>query len=196
MTYEIDYKQGKVYKLISSITDEIYVGSTCEPLSARFQLHESSNNGCSSKKLFVQGAKVSIELVEFVPCAKKSELKVRELYWQDTLRKQGIVINRNKPFITDIEICGSDRKEWNKDYCAAYRVANKTAIAEQKKEYYLVNAPAIAEQKKEYYAANKTTIREKQNVYADKNREKKNARARELYAEKKALKALQALHIG
>jgi hypothetical protein len=31
----INYQLGKIYKIMNNINDEIYVGSTCEPILAR-----------------------------------------------------------------------------------------------------------------------------------------------------------------
>ena len=44
-----DYQQGKIYKVLSTIDNEIYVGSTCEALSQRMARHRSTpkrNTNC------------------------------------------------------------------------------------------------------------------------------------------------------
>ena len=44
-----DYSKGKIYKLISNHTDDIYIGSTCDLLSKRLYKHKKAfeyyNNG-------------------------------------------------------------------------------------------------------------------------------------------------------
>ena len=40
-----DYHKGKIYKILNTIDNEIYVGSTCELLSQRMARHR-----CSMKK--------------------------------------------------------------------------------------------------------------------------------------------------
>ena len=35
------YSKGKIYKILNTIDDEIYVGSTCETLSQRMARHRS-----------------------------------------------------------------------------------------------------------------------------------------------------------
>ena len=39
-----DYSKGKIYKILDSIDDEIYVGSTTETLGARMAKHRASRN--------------------------------------------------------------------------------------------------------------------------------------------------------
>lgn len=36
------YKNGKIYKLVSNATDDVYYGSTCMPLSKRLWYHKSA----------------------------------------------------------------------------------------------------------------------------------------------------------
>lgn len=35
------YKNGKIYRLVNSVDDEFYVGSTCLPLAKRKSTHKS-----------------------------------------------------------------------------------------------------------------------------------------------------------
>ena len=34
-----DYSKGKIYKILNTIDDEIYIGSTCETLGQRMSKH-------------------------------------------------------------------------------------------------------------------------------------------------------------
>jgi len=80
------YLQGKIYKLTSIHTDEIYIGSTCQRyLSNRLRCHRYDyinklKNNISSSKLFKLG-NVKIELIELYPCNSRKELLIREQYW-------------------------------------------------------------------------------------------------------------------
>ena len=40
----MDYKNGKIYKILNTITDDVYVGSTCQPLSKRMAKHRETIN--------------------------------------------------------------------------------------------------------------------------------------------------------
>jgi len=85
-----DYQRGKIYKIYSSYTDKVYIGSTIEPyISNRFSKHRSKYktwvNGenkpyCSSYEIIKYGD-AQIELVENYPCNLPSELLRREIYY-------------------------------------------------------------------------------------------------------------------
>jgi group I intron endonuclease len=81
----MDYKNGKIYKLLNTITDDIYVGSTCSPLLKRLYGHKikskygkSGNPKVYSKMQELGVDKFYIELIELYPCQTKNELITRE----------------------------------------------------------------------------------------------------------------------
>jgi Zn ribbon nucleic-acid-binding protein len=86
-----DYKNGKIYKLWSPEGDEIYIGSTIQPLYARLSAHKTKGPTCSSKILFEKYDDVRIELIECVPCDNKEQLTKKE---GEYIRKLDCV-NRN-----------------------------------------------------------------------------------------------------
>ena len=45
-----DYKNGKIYCIRNTIDDDIYVGSTTQPLSERMVKHRCSANTCPHKQ--------------------------------------------------------------------------------------------------------------------------------------------------
>ena len=83
---ENKYKNGKIYKLWSLETDEIYVGSTCQPLHKRTHKHR-----CEAQTLIafiihkemnrIGSQTFKIELIENYPCENRNELVKREIYW-------------------------------------------------------------------------------------------------------------------
>ena len=92
-----DYQRGKIYKIYSSHTDQVYIGSTVEPyISNRFSSHRCGyktwlNGGqkkwvwekkpyCSSYEIIKYGD-AQIELVENYPCNLLTELIRREIYY-------------------------------------------------------------------------------------------------------------------
>ena len=120
-----DYKNGKIYCIRNTINDEIYVGSTTQPLSKRMAKHRQ-NAKCENKMHRIFYSKVNeigiehfyIELIEDCPCDTLEQLRKREgLY----IRKIGTLNHK-------IE-CRT-RHEYNKEYYEA----NKDKILEQKKE--------------------------------------------------------------
>ena len=81
-----DYSKGKIYKILNSIDDEIYVGSTIKTLSQRMASHRSLANFNPYNKLYkhmidIGIDKFYIELVENYPCNDVYELRAREGYY-------------------------------------------------------------------------------------------------------------------
>ncbi len=96
-----DYAAGKIYKIESSKTDEIYVGSTCDPLKKRFSGHRNTynkwvkTNGTSGYYKSFEILKYQdaiITLVEDFPCQTGKELLDRETYYMRTLK--GVINTR------------------------------------------------------------------------------------------------------
>lgn len=48
----IDYSNGKIYKIVSNHTNDVYIGSTCEPMLSRrlAQLRSEYRNYAGSKR--------------------------------------------------------------------------------------------------------------------------------------------------
>ena len=146
-----DYKQGKIYKLWSPQSEEIYIGSTTQSLAKRKSQHKGQHKGmkdCCSKLLFEKYDDVRIELLECCPCDNKEELAKRE---GEFIRNNNC-INRC--------IAGRTQKEYYEE--------NKEKILEQKKEYKQNNKEKILEYQKDYYEHNK----EQKKEYYENNKEK------------------------
>ena len=127
-----DYKNGKIYKLWSPQGNEIYIGSTVQPLYKRFHHHKNERK-CSSKILFEKYNDVRIELIECFSCDNKEELT----------KKEGEYI-RNNDCVNKC-IAGRTDKEYKKEY---YEEKYKF----QKQKYYQENKEKI----KEYRSKNFT----------------------------------------
>jgi len=140
-----DYKNGKIYKLWSPERDEIYIGSTTQPLYARKSQHKKNLN-CSSKILYEKYTDVRIELLECFPCDNKEELT----------KKEGEYIRNNN--CVNKMIAGRTKKEYNKEYLEN----NKTKIKEQMKEYRENNKEKFREYDKKWYENNKEKIKERE----------------------------------
>jgi hypothetical protein len=98
----VNYQQAKIYEIVSDMTRDIYVGSTCLSLEDRFKDHKYSltrwNNGkgsyFTSFKL-LEYSDASIRLIEHYPCNSQEELHKRERYWIESLRH---TVNKCVPF--------------------------------------------------------------------------------------------------
>jgi len=108
-----NYKNGKIYKVFSPQSEEIYIGSTTIPLNQRFYVHKSSRS-CRSKYLFENYDDVKIALIEEYPCNNEKELTKKE----GEHVKSNKCLNKNVP--------GRTAKEWYRD--EAYYENNKEKL--------------------------------------------------------------------
>ena len=129
------YSESKIYKLTSSQTDKVYIGSTIGSLNVRF-----SNHKCRYKRWLkgqmdkykttsfdlLQFADVKIELIKEFPCETRKELE----------KEEGKLILENN-------------------------CVNKYVVGRTKKEYDKIYRHKNKEKYKEYVEANKEKINEK-----------------------------------
>lgn len=150
----MDYKNGKIYRLVSNVSGEQYIGSTTQPLYKRLSYHKK-NYKCwkqgkrrdytTSFKLIETGD-VEIILIEDYPCERKEQLHSRERYWIENV--EGGCVNKCIPTRTHKEYYEENRQKW-KEYAKEYHKQNKEKINEKKREYA-----------KEYREQNKEKIKE------------------------------------
>jgi len=126
-----NYQKGKIYKVVCSETQNIYIGSTIQPLYKRLYGHKSKNNSCRSKE-FIEP---KIYLIEDYPCERKEQLEARERFFIEKLE----CVN-----------CGIPGGRTPKQY---YEKSKKTS-----EQYYQDNKDLIKEKNKIYYDKNKIKI--------------------------------------
>ena len=150
----MNYQNGKIYKIVSNQSEEVYIGSTAQVLLCqRFGQHMNEYKRYLSGKIkpktssvnIIQYNDAHIVLIEVYPCHSKEELVRREQYHMD-LHKD-LAVNK----LRAVGLDGKEYYELNKDKKKEYYEANK----DKKKEYYEANKVYIKAQKKEYYEANK-----------------------------------------
>jgi hypothetical protein len=153
-----NYQNGKIYKIVCNITNEIYVGSTISSLSERLRHHISEykyyiNNKQNfvSSFVIIERGNYKIVLLENCPCETKEQLLIRERYYFDTLN----CINKMRPIITTKEQC-----EYKQDYYKQYYIENRDEIKEQHKQYYIENKKEIAKKHKQYGIENREKLTE------------------------------------
>jgi hypothetical protein len=164
-----DFKQGKIYCLRSHQTDDVYIGSTCQPLSKRKVDHKTNykrwkNGKCGYVTSFeiIKYDDCYIELLEECPCDNKNQLE----------RREGQLIREMK--CINKLVAGRSKKEYNKEnkeqikeYNKKYNEEHKEQIAEHYKKYYEANKEHIAKQQKKYYEENKEQIKEQKKEYRE-----------------------------
>jgi hypothetical protein len=110
---EEGYENGKIYKILCKITNEIYIGSTKNTLEERLRLHIYDTH-CKSKQIIDRGDYDMI-LIKDYPCNSKEELEEEE--------KKYILEND----CINVKIPHRTKAEWYID--------NKKKVLEQQKQY-------------------------------------------------------------
>lgn len=119
-----NYTDGKIYRLVATGTDMVYIGSTCGNLSQRLWHHNYAFGNPDSQKqtmackLYEDGRTVAIELIEAFPCETKDQLLARERHW---LEATPTAINRNTPGGLGWKEARARRQEEHDAYMAEYR---------------------------------------------------------------------------
>ena len=139
----MDYKNGKIYRLVLDETNEEYIGSTTQTLPKRFYSHKSKLkrwlNGdtkvsnYSSFRLFEKGTP-QIFLIEDFPCQSKKHLEKRERQVLEQRRKDGIIcVNKCIPTRTDKEYKNNEEyRKKQRQKSTDYYHNNKEIIKERK----------------------------------------------------------------
>ena len=119
-SYKKDFSNGKIYCIRNNIDNDIYIGSTTQKLSKRFQNHKDSLRSYKrgrtlySKMREMGEHEFYIELLEDYQCDNVEQLRKRE----------GELIRELKPTLNK-QIAGRTIKEWRED--------NKEYLREDKK---------------------------------------------------------------
>ena len=139
-----DYSQGKIYCIRNSISDDIYIGSTCQSLSQRMAQHrlDKRREKHQNRSIYKLMNEVDddnvfyIELVEDYPC---------ENHYQ--LRKRGGELKREmKPTLNKQIECRTA-----KEYQTTYR----EYFNQYKKKYYIENKEYLNECNRQNYEKNR-----------------------------------------
>jgi hypothetical protein len=125
------YQHGKIYKLTSSETTDIYIGSTIQPLCKRLKQHKHTyKRYLKGKYNYVYSYELSkyvdckIELIKEYPCDNKHELDNEEGIYQKKMK----CVNRY--------IAGRNKKEYYEDNKEKIKVnKSQKCICECGKEY-------------------------------------------------------------
>ena len=167
-----DYQNGKIYKILNNVDDEIYVGSTIEALGQRMSKHRYSMKKRPHYKLYKHMHELDvenfyIELIENCPCNGVYELRAREGYY---IREIG-TLNKNVAGRTPrecVDIHYNKNIEKYKEYKKQYWDTHKDKYNEEKRKYRLDNKDEVNEQRRSRYQENKEISK----AYYNKNKER------------------------
>jgi hypothetical protein len=165
----MDYANGQVYAIRSHLTDQIYIGSTAQPLHKRLYQHKMNSNTCTSVEIIKHGD-AYIELIENFPCQSKKELNRRE---GQHIRNTENCVNKN--------IAGRTPQE----SCAQYYVTHRAEKLQKQKIYDLAHRAEKLEKQKEHYAAHRAELCEYQKKYRLAHQAELSAQRKQKYAAKK-----------
>ena len=174
-----NYQDGKIYSIVCNITDECYIGSTCEPTVARrlathvrsYRVWKAGKHHKTSSFDIIDRGDYQIFLIETYPCNSKDELHSREgeiirKYKSECECVNSYIAGRtNKAYYQDNK---DTIKKKVKEYCNN----NKDKIQEYKKEYRVKNIEMLSQKKKQYKKDNKEAIQEKDKQYRLDHKEK------------------------
>jgi len=121
-----NYQNAKIYKLICSETNRVYIGSTTQKLHRRKSKHKASDNDCTSKEFI----NPEIYLIENYPCNNKLELHSKEREYIENTD----CVNKQLPYRTEKEC-----QEYNKAYNKANYEKNKKELNKKSREYHEKN---------------------------------------------------------
>lgn len=169
---ENKYHNGKIYKLISEQTDQIYIGSTIQKLSERrcqhikdykFYSNGTNNNYITSFEI-VKHPDFQIVLIETVKCENKKELYARERHWIENSPEcvNKIVPGRtHKEYLEDHKEEIKKYNEDNKDHHKKYLKDNKAKVQAYKTKHYQNNKDKIKARSKKSREENKAKLNQK-----------------------------------
>jgi len=187
------YQNGKIYKLVNDVDDEIYVGSTCTILAKRLGQHKRDSRKRPSTPVYkhlneIGWDNVSIILIEKFPCKDREELFQRERYWFDALKP---TLNTKRPIIVSPE----EKREQDRIKERKYHEKNREKIKERQRLYHLAHAEERRQKARKYGAdrrqADRAKVIEQERIrgkrYRENNREKikeRNAKYKEANRDK------------
>ena len=175
------YQDGKIYQILNSETDDVYVGSTCQKLSKRMANHRTQLKSGRVSKLYdkmyeIGEEKFYIELIEEYPCENSEQLLKREGEWMRRIA----TLNENVAGRTKKEYADENRNIKNQKAKEHYQ-ENKEQILQRQREHYQENKERINERHKKYNEAHKEEIQ----AYRDARKEEKTEYNKTYYEKKK-----------
>jgi hypothetical protein len=152
---------GKVYKIIHSQSDIVYIGSTFNKLNIRWASHKSQKNSkCVIGKYIKEfgSDQFKIILIKEYEVVDKTHLFAYEQLW----------INKTKCINTQSSF--RITKLYMKEYRVEYGKKNRELLNEKAKQYREKNRELLNEKAKQYHSLNKIDKNKKNMEYYEKNK--------------------------
>ena len=181
-----NYNNGKIYKIWSTQTDDIYIGSTTQPLSKRigehrrkYKMYQNGKYGYTSSYKILEYGDARIELIEDCKCERREELTAREGHFIRTLD----CVNKCIPGRAWKEYF-EDNREKIRQKDRQYREDNREKIRQKDRQYHHANREKMSQKNKQYREANKEKIRQKDKQKYQKNKDKILQQKKQYYQDK------------
>lgn len=184
-----DYDNAKIYKLVSTIDDNFYIGSTCTSLTIRKNKHKDKSKQYPERKVCKWINDVGFENIRIIlinddfVCENIDQLRREEDAYIQMYKEDENCLNSIRAYVSLEERKERDRinnkkykenhREAMLEYNKLYYQNNKQAISETKKRHYNNNKEAMLEYNKLYYQNNKERIAERNKQYREENKEKR-----------------------
>ena len=168
----MDYSKAKIYKILNTVNDSCYIGSTCQPLSKRMAKHritmKSENKNKNKLYQIMNELGVDNFYIELVKeCTVENIEQLRAI--EGTYIRQLGTLN--------MQVAGRSKKQWCED--------NKDWIYERDKNYREENKDGIREMKKKWGNENKDRVKQNNQTYYNNNFGKIKEHHKEYYEKKK-----------
>jgi hypothetical protein len=163
------YTNGKIYKLVSNVTGDVYYGSTINSLKRRLTMHKSNykqylkgkTNYTTSFKILETGD-YDIHLVENYACLCRSQLEAIERVYIENYKCINKNIPQNRENYLKIYNKTEKRKKQNRENVKRYYIKNIDVRLKYAEIYRKNNKDKLIEYMKQYREKNIDKLREKQ----------------------------------
>ena len=166
-----------IYKITSTQTQKVYIGSTFKKLNVRLYQHKKSYNRFQNGKGKNVGA---FDVVCFDDCV------IEELESFEGLTRKALAVQERKYYdiykANGVELCNINIPNRSK---ADWECENKLFLDNWKKEYRVKNREKYNKYVNDYYHNNKEKIIENQKKYHEKNKERISQYYKDYYLRKK-----------
>jgi len=154
----MNYQNGKIYRIDCLTTNEVYIGSTCQPTVAKrlathiynYKYWKNGKSNFTTSFQIIERNNYKISLIELFPCNSKDELTSREGHFIRTIT----CINK-----TIIGRTPKEYRETHKEQTKEYRETHKDEI----KDYYETHKDIIKNKHKEYRDTHQDIIKNRAN---------------------------------
>ena len=179
MTSEGNQILGRIYKIVSSETDQVYVGSTTQALKTRLSVHKEKY------KLYLKNVQHYVTSFDIMKFSDAKIMLIHEGLFdtKDDLRRlEGQYMLATEHCVNKC-IAGRNsherymtRADEIKQYQVEYRNNNGDKIREQRRQFRLANKDRLCEISKDYYKNHKDNVLRRDKIYRESNADKIKAR--------------------